>query len=36
MDCKFKTDLGLVTVSDDVLVRVAAWLPNGPQTVSFS
>ena len=25
MDCKFKTDLGLVTVSDDVLVRVAGY-----------
>ena len=25
MDCKFTTDLGLVTVSDDVLVRVAGY-----------
>lgn len=25
MDCKFSTDLGLVTVSDDVLVRVAGY-----------
>ena len=25
MDCKFTTDLGLVTVNDDVLVRVAGY-----------
>lgn len=25
MDCKFATDLGLVTVDDDVLVRVAGY-----------
>ena len=26
MDCKFNTELGLVTVSDEVLVRVAGYL----------
>ena len=25
MDCKFKTELGLVTVNDEVLVRVAGY-----------
>ena len=25
MDCKFTTDLGLVTVNDEVLVRVAGY-----------
>ena len=25
MDCKFNTDLGLVTVNDDVIVRVAGY-----------
>ena len=25
MDCKFKTELGLVTVNDDVIIRVAGY-----------
>ena len=25
MDCKFNTDIGLVTVNDDVIVRVAGY-----------
>ena len=29
MDCKFKTDLGTVTVNEEVLLKIARYTPLG-------